>query len=51
MEADDEDEMTESGEEERDDSEARDEKWGSWGKSTAMVPPKVGRLVSPHMIV
>lgn len=44
------DEVTESGEEESEVSELFDENLFSRGKSTAMVPPKVGRLLLPHMV-
>lgn len=43
------DETTESGDEDRD-PEFKGRRF-SRGKSTAIVPPKVGRLVSPHMMV
>lgn len=45
------DETTESGEEEREVSELCEKNLFSRGKSTAMVPPKVGRLLLPHMVV
>lgn len=41
-----------SGDDERDASDEEVEcKRFSLGKSTAIVPPKVGRLVSPHMLI
>jgi hypothetical protein len=44
------DEATESGDEESDLSEALKVKRFSGGNSTAMVPPKVGLLDSPHIL-
>lgn len=41
---------TESGDDERDLSEAARLEWLSGGNMTAMVPPKVGLLDSPHIM-
>jgi hypothetical protein len=49
VEVDDADETTESGEEDRE--PGFEGRRFSRGKSTAIVPPKVGRLVSPHMLM
>jgi hypothetical protein len=43
------DEATESGDDERDLSEAAELEWLSGGNRTAIVPPTVGLLDSPHM--
>lgn len=45
------DEAMESGEDESEASEVFEENLFSRGKSTAMVPPKVGRLLLPHMVM
>ena len=51
VDVDEDEDVMELGDEDRDDSEGLGEMRFSRGKSTAMVPPKVGRLVSPHMII
>lgn len=46
----DEEDFTESGEDDSDDTELFEELVLSRGKTTAIVPPLAARVVSPHMV-